>query len=1099
MIFPEKQSLKPEADPPSAFDHQYVPAKERFTRGISFTGASGFDKRTASRVARRGIVLAGLICVWSVAAVRADENAPGNETRSPQSTTGGTRDPAFVAPPMQVPDGFQVQLVAAPPLVRYPMAACFDERGRLFVADNVGANYNAAQLEELRPNRILLLEDTDQDGRFDTSTVFADQLTYPAGVEWYRGALYVASAPYLWRMRDTDEDGVADERQQLVGRFNYIGIGNDLHGPLLAPDGRLYWTHGRGGGGHELMDANGNLIDKNRTAAIFSCWPDGTDIRKHCDGGMDNPVELAFMPEGQMIGSVNLLEMPVRDDALVHWMWGGVYPRRDVIGSISGLQRTGGLLGSTVSFGHVALSGVTRYRSRQFGDQFQDNLFVAVYNAHKVQRVVLERHGATYRGRIHDFLSSNRDEVRFADTWEDADGSLMVIDTGDWFREKCPAAQLSEVKIYGAIYRVRRIGAAVPRDPWGREIEWDQLAGEQLVPLLDDDRFAVRQRALDTLSQRGDEATAILRRLLVNSPSAAIRQRAVWALCRMRSKAAQAAVRTALADRDSGVRESAAHAVFAAGDELASPPLIALLTDDAVPVRREAATALGVLGDPQAVPALLDATAAGTDRLLEHAIVYALIEIDDRQSTLVGLHHPAPDVRRAALVALDQMEHGNLTRDLVTRLLDTDDPQLQSTALEVISRHEGWANEITDLLRRWLAEDQLPADRQASLRGALLAFHRDADVQQLIGETLARSGTPIETRLLLLEIVGRCEPDSLPESWRRHLATSLKSEDPRVVRRAINAIAASGERQFDRVLAELAVDGGRATALRVVAAAVVSGGGQPLRHELFELLASQCHPDVEAVERLAAARALGSARLDGQQLADVTELIARAGPLELPSLVRVYEEKTSAEDGRRLFGALKKSPGLTSLPAVRLRRLLENYPAEVAAAAEPLLKQLSTDTRDQLARIDQLAGALEGGDPLRGHEVFHGSRAACVACHRVGAEGGTVGPDLSRIGAVRKGRGLLESIVFPSATFARGYESFNVVTDSGRVHSGVISRETTDAVYLRTAERAETRVPRADIDQLVPSNVSIMPQGLDKELSPEQLRDLVAYLSSLKG
>ena len=1046
----------------------------------------------------RIIFFAGLIWPLGICNAFADDGEAPAKTRSPNPAGDTVVSQKFVAPAIDAPAGFEVQLVAAPPLVRYPVAACFDDSGRLFVADNVGASHDAAELEQLLPNRILLLEDDDGDGVFDTSRVFADKLTYPAGLEWYRGALYVTSAPYLWRMRDTDRDGVADERHQLVGRFNYRGIGNDLHGPVLSPSGRLYWTHGRGGGGHEVFDANANLIEKNRTAAIFSCWPDGTDIRKHCDGGMDNPVELAFMPVGQMIGSVNLLEMPIRDDSLVHWMWGGVYPRRDVIGSITGLKRTGDLLGATVSFGHVALSGMARYRSFQFGDQFHNNLFVTVYNTHKVQRVVLEQHGSSYRGQIHDFLNSDHDEVRFTDVWEDADGSLMVIDTGEWFRESCPAAQLVDGKIHGAIYRVSRSGALVPPDPRGLKIEWDELTDQQLANLLDDERFAVRERAIDTLSQRGDRAIAILRRLLSENPSVTARQNAVWTLCRMRTEAAQAAGREAFTDQAAAVREAAAHSVFATRDGPAVESLIPLLSDEAASVRREAATALGVLKDPQAVPALLDASAAGADRLLEHALVYALIEIDDHAVTVAGLSHPAPDTRRAALIASDQMDHGRLTRQLVTPLLDTDDPQLQRVAMEAISRREGWADEITDLLRSWLAAEQLPADRAASLRGALMAFRGDTQVQQLVGETLARSSTPTETRLLLLEIIGRGELEALPESWQRQLGESVKSSDPRVVRQAITSIGTRGVRQFDQLLTELARDTARATPLRVAAAAVVGESDEPLSQQLFELLASRVQPEVEAIERLAAARALGGAHLDQQQLLAVTDIIAGAGPLELLPLTLAFEQRTRAEEGLRLLSALHKSPGISSLPVTRLKKLLEHYPNEVKSSSAPLLERLTADTGDQSARIKQLASVLEGGDPARGHEVFRGKRAACLACHRVGAEGGAAGPDLSRIGAVRTARNLLESIVFPSASFARGYEPFNVVTDDGKIHGGVIGRETADAIYLRTAERAETRVARAEIDELVPGKVSIMPQGLDRQLSSQQLRDLVAYLSSLK-
>ncbi len=112
--------------------------------------------------------------------------------------------------------------------------------------------------------------------------------------------------------------------------------------------------------------------------------------------------------------------------------------------------------------------------------------------------------------------------------------------------------------------------------------------------------------------------------------------------------------------------------------------------------------------------------------------------------------------------------------------------------------------------------------------------------------------------------------------------------------------------------------------------------------------------------------------------------------------------------------------------------------------------------------------------------------------------GEKIGPDLSRIGEIRTRRDLAEAILFPSASLARGYESYNVVTDDGRVHSGLLGRETATAIFLRTTERAEVRLERNGIEQLAPTPTSIMPQGLEKVLSPEELRDIVAYLESLK-
>jgi putative heme-binding domain-containing protein len=150
------------------------------------------------------------------------------------------------------------------------------------------------------------------------------------------------------------------------------------------------------------------------------------------------------------------------------------------------------------------------------------------------------------------------------------------------------------------------------------------------------------------------------------------------------------------------------------------------------------------------------------------------------------------------------------------------------------------------------------------------------------------------------------------------------------------------------------------------------------------------------------------------------------------------------------------------------------------------------------ARLAKLTEVAAGGDAQRGREVFFGRRAACSACHRVGEEGGNVGPNLSHIGEIRTRRDLLEAIVFPSASFARGYEPVQIVTRGGKIHSGVIARETGDALFLRTAERAEIRMERNDVEQLAPSSTSVMPQGMDDVLTPQELADLVAYLQSLR-
>ena len=155
---------------------------------------------------RSRLALLGTVLLLTIGAGRATRTAAFGDEASTPKPGGGP------ASRLHVPDGFVVELVAAPPLVEHPMMAGFDERGRLFVAEAAGVNLKADELLKDPPNRIRLLEDTDGDGRFDKSTIFADQMTLPMGALWHRGALYTASPPSLWQLEDTDGDGVADRR-----------------------------------------------------------------------------------------------------------------------------------------------------------------------------------------------------------------------------------------------------------------------------------------------------------------------------------------------------------------------------------------------------------------------------------------------------------------------------------------------------------------------------------------------------------------------------------------------------------------------------------------------------------------------------------------------------------------------------------------------------------------------------------------------------------------------------------------------------------------------------------------------------------------------
>lgn len=999
---------------------------------------------------------------------------------------------AFKPPVIEVPAGYVVELAAASPLVKHPMMAAFDDRGRLFIAESGGGNLSRTELEEQLPNFVRMIEDTDGDGQFDKSTIFADKMTFPMGALWHEDALFVASSGGIWRLQDTNDDGVADVRQQIANEFGYTGNAADVHGCFLGPCGRIYWCEGRHG--HEFRDDDGHILSKGKAARIFSCKSDGSDVQVHCGGGMDNPVEIDFTEEGEMLGTVNILYRQ-RGDCLVHWVHGGVYPRFDQPQVVAEFKRTGDLLPPVVNYGHVAVSGTTRYRGSQLGKDFTDCFFTTEFNTHKVVRTTLTRAGSTFSAQVSDFLSCASGDFHPTDVLEDADGSLLVIDTGGWFRRGCPTSQIAKPNILGAIYRIRRTGDRSAKDPRGYEINW-KATPTQLTQLLDNERFAVRDRAIRELAIQGSSAVKPLVEV-TSSSSVRARRNAVWALSRIDSSDATQAIRERLEDESASVRQAAAVSLGVRGDNSAIADLAGRLGDSDPAVRRNAATALGKLRRPESITAILTALGeAEIDRVHEHALVYALIEINSPAETIAGIASTNPRVQRAALIALDRMEDGQLQRSQVTGLLATNDLALRRAAIDVISGHPEWANEVVAAVTPlWAGE---APEQIAAAKTLLSAFVANESVQSYIATTLGTAGTSKPIKLALLDVLRDASLPKVPDAWTEELVKLLRADDAETVDSAIAAAAAgmSGTDVSSTLLA-IAEDEKRAADVRVRAVAAAEGG-RAIEERLFRFLVSQISADSAVTRRLAAARAIGSAKLDATQRLALTKTLSTAGPLELSSLLAVYEGSAEDRLGEELLQRLSESPGLTSLSPSAFDRIFAAFGPDLRRKATELHVRTNPSNEEQVARLAHLESTVTGGDPQRGRAIFEGQRTSCITCHTVLSRGGRIGPDLTTTGARRTTRDLLEALLYPSASLARGFETFAILMVDGKIHTGLILSETTDTIRVRTTGQHELTLRRSEIEELQPSPISVMPTGLDRTMSSEELRDLVAYLSSLK-
>ena len=533
----------------------------------------------------------------------------------------GAAEFKFPGQTFTVPDGFEVELAAGTNLLSRPVSASFDDRGRLYVADSSGSNDKPVEQLKNPTARLLRLEDTDGAGRFNKAVVFADKVMFPEGCLWHDGWVYVASPPSIWRFRETDGDGKTDRREEWWKGETLTGCANDLHGPYLGPDGYLYWTKGAfAEQTHKL--GNGRTLN-DQAAHIYRARADGSGLDVIMSGGMDNPVEVAFTPEGEAVFTSTFINLsqPARRDGIGHAVYGGVFGKVHAVIEDRRVKRASPeVMHPFYQAGPAAECGLCRYESNVFGPEFRDNFFATSFNLHKVTRHILTPDGATYTSTNSDFLVS--DSVNFHPTHvlPDADGSLLVVDTGGWYKLCCPSSQLAKPDVLGAIYRIRRHGA----------------------PHLTD---AMRQAAYVQLARPPGfaghtNAAAALKQAVLTGPEQG-RARFVSILSRYRT----------------------------APDPADAPAV------------RAAAEGLGRLRDRESAPLVLETVGqAGDDPVLEQALIRALIDIEAPAPVHAGLSSGHPGIRRAALIALDQMNGGDLKPTEVLPFLSAADERLRTAA-----------------------------------------------------------------------------------------------------------------------------------------------------------------------------------------------------------------------------------------------------------------------------------------------------------------------------------------------------------------------------------------------------------------------------------
>ncbi len=997
---------------------------------------------------------------------------------------------------LKVPEGFTIERAVDPGMISYPMFASFDGEGRLFVFESDGSSPTNQSMLKEPPYHVRLLEDTDGDGKFDKSKIFADSLSFPKGGVFYNGSLYVTSSPDLLRLTDTNGDGVADKREVVLTGWVLNSNGALLGGPFLGPDGWLYMTDARRG--FDITTKEGVNL-KGNTARIWRCRPDGSGLESMAGGGFDNSIELAFMPSGETVGTMTYFIEPQAGlrDAIMHWVEGGTYPKNNPVIEKDKFILTGDLMPVMNKMARVAPSGIMRYRGNTMGKEYQGSLFSAEFNTGRIMRHKVIADGATYKTADEPFVTSNVQDMHLTDVLEDADGSMLIVNTGGWFILGCPLSRVAKLDVPGGIYRIRKTGAAKVNDPWGTQLNLKSMAVPALVAATKDARIAVRDHAIELLIGKAEAAVLPIKNSLLKSASEEMRAAGIFALSRIGTPNAMIGVRSGLIDPSAVVRTSAARALGLAKDKLSVDKLMELVQKDRFAVRRQAATALGQIGDKRAVSALLKASAINNDRFEEHALIYALIKLNDAGLLQAALNNPSANVKRTALIALDQIGGTALNKENVSPFLTSKNPQLQKIGIWVASHHPDWSDIVIDFLKGRLNTLEIAGTDITAIRDLMITFSNDKQLQAFLAEQLGSNSASDTKKTFLLDVMAHASVNAIPQVWIQALGKLLDGASTEIKSQVLGLIESRRIKALNGQLSQIVQNVNTSPDFRLKALSSKLLSVPALSDTEFTMAFSYLGDKNESPIRQMSARLISNAKLTDDQLLKLAEeQVAKTDVYLLPNLISAFKNNKSEQVGVALVAALSASPDrLDNVSEEELKGLLNAYSQKVKSSADPLLAKLADKNAGRLAELTKLEASLTRGDVASGAKIFFG-KGICSSCHAVAGKGAIFGPDLTNIGQIRSGHDILEAILYPSASFAREYETSRITTKTA-TYTGVLKEQLPDAILIATGPGLQVRIPRSEITGIEPLDISLMPPGLDKILSPQELSDLMAYLNTL--
>ena len=972
---------------------------------------------------------------------------------------------------------------------------------------------------------IYQLRDTDGDGTADKMTTFATGFAtevtgIAAGVMWHDGWVYATIAPDLWRFKDTNDDGVADVREVVVHGFGvHTGYaGHDMHGLTVGPDGRIYWSIGDKG--LHVTSREGRTFSHPNEGAVMRIEQDGSNFEIYAHG-LRNPQEPAWDDFGDLFCVDNDADQPGERERFVYipeasdtgWRTNFQYMKTDSPWMREGLWKprfpgqAAYFLPTLASYSDGP-AGFKYEPGTALGDQQRGMFLLSEFPSGKFKAFRAQRDGASFK--MADARVLNDGVMGIGMSWH-PDGSLMMV---DWIGGY-PLDQI------GALWRVdAKTGTDNPARKETQRIltaGFASRADSELVAQLSHRDQRVRHGAQLELAKRGKKDELLAAAQGGGTASRAVGSDALPLLSRIhgiwgygqlvrRNAAPSAPLVALLRDADAEIRRQAARVLGDATTTAAradGKALIPLLSDPEPRTRATAAIALGKYREASAVEPLFALAAKdGGEPVLRQAVVAGLNGCATAEQLVAKKADRSVNVRLVSVVALRRraapgvaefLRDGDaLVVEEAARAIH-DDLSIPAALPALASVLE--QNPKSEIVARRAINAALRVGTPQTAQ-RLLAYALNDAAPRAMREEALRTLRLWKTPPRLDLVDGRArdiKPAAIDGLLTPRLGELLALKDPALKTLGIeimiaHALAAGAGEVAAIVTDDHASGELRAQALRLIAgdqrkhpafaraldAALAAKSPAPLHREALALLL----PNHGARLVQEAQTVLASRSIPEKQHA--LALLAQAAQ---PSADAVLATWGDALLSGRLDAALK----LDVIEALRARgaanpalgEKLKAYGASAPGAAQSEL--------------------LAGGDVARGREIVANHlNANCTACHTVESSAGSeVGPNLRAIGGQRDAAYLLESLLNPSAHIATGFGIVNVTLKNKTEITGTLAKETADAVTVRAFDGKMQTVRRADIASQTPP-VSIMPP-MGAILQPRELRDVVTYLSSLKG